>query len=98
MDGLVMDTVTPGMTAPLVSVTLPLMAPVVVLTVWPNVAPTEPNASTRTRGVIRQRSRLMGLLRKSRGTRDLTPPGRLSTFERTLHWTQGEGKRFCQTS
>src|SRR3954471_5293817 len=78
MEGLVMDTVTPGMTAPLVSVTLPLMAPVVVLTVWPNVSATEPNASTRTRGVIRQRSRLMGLLRRSR-TRDLTPPGRLST-------------------
>ena len=33
MDGLVMETVTPGSTAPVVSVTFPLMAPVVVLTV-----------------------------------------------------------------
>jgi hypothetical protein len=70
MDGLVMETVTPGMTPPLVSVILPLIAPVVVLTVWPIAPAATPNASTKTRTGIRHCSRLMGLLRdpKKRGT------------------------------
>ena len=44
IDGLVIDTVTPGMTAPLVSVILPLIAPVVVLTVWPIAPAATPNS------------------------------------------------------
>src|SRR4051812_5579819 len=99
MDGLLMDTVTPGMMAPLASVTLPLMAPVVVLTVWPNVSTTEPNASMRTRGVIRQCSRLMGLLRKPRKNEGPDAAKReFSTVERTLHLSHGERNWFCQTS
>src|SRR4249919_3626516 len=76
IEGLVIDTVTPGMTAPLVSVILPLIAPVVVLTVWPIAPAATPNSSATTRTGIRHCSRLMGLLRDPRETRDLNAAGK----------------------
>src|SRR5580765_6887008 len=76
IEGLVIDTVTPGMTALLVSVILPLMAPVVVLTVWPIAPAATPNSSATMRTGIRHCSRLMGLLRDPRETRDLNAAGK----------------------
>ena len=66
IEGLVIVMVTPGITAPLASVILPLMAPVVVLTVWPDAATADASASTTTRTGIWQCSRLMRLLRVPR--------------------------------
>src|SRR5438067_13415418 len=59
IDGLVIEIVTPGITAPLASVILPLMAPVVVLTVCPKPAATDPSTRARTRRGTPQCSRLM---------------------------------------
>src|SRR5689334_22585909 len=75
IDGLLIVTVTPGMIAPLASVILPLMAPVVVLTVWPSAAATDPKTRTRTNTGTWQCSRLMRLLRdrNTQRPRDLTP-------------------------
>src|SRR5580765_4264653 len=87
IEGLVIDTVTPGMTALLVSVILPLMAPVVVLTVWPIAPAATPNSSATTRTGIRHCSRLMGLLRDSRETRDLNAAGK-GIVTPTGHYTE----------
>src|SRR5919197_3224619 len=57
------------MTAPLVSVILPLMAPVVVLTVWPNAPAVDPRARTRSNTGISQCLRLMRLLRIRKNVR-----------------------------
>src|SRR5580765_7861225 len=76
IEGLVIDTVTPGMTAPLVSVILPLIAPVVVLTVWPIAPAATPNSSATTSTGIRHCSRLMGFLRDPRETRDRNAAGK----------------------
>src|ERR1700694_351795 len=95
MDGLVMETVTPGRIPPVASVILPLMAPVVALTVWPNVAATEPNASTRTKTGIRQCSSLM-LLPVPTKMWDLRRGGKSSVVERTLHPNPGQRNRFCR--
>src|SRR5215510_7620865 len=62
IDGLVIETVTPGITAPLASVILPLMAPVVVLTVCPKPAGTDPSTRASTKRGTSQCSRLMRLL------------------------------------
>src|SRR3982751_6969465 len=86
IDGLVMVTVTPGITAPLASVILPLIAPVVVLTVWPNAPATDPKARTRTRIGMWQCSRLMRLLRytRQRENERPDPADRSVEFGRTL--------------
>src|SRR3954466_2725524 len=82
IDGLVIVMVTPGITAPLLSVIFPLMAPVVVLTVWPSAAATDPRTRTRTNTGTWQCSRLMRLLR-DRNTQTERPDavlGRISRF------------------
>src|ERR1043165_5072041 len=86
IDGLVMDTVTPGMTAPLASVILPLIAPVVVLTVWLNAAIDEPSVSRRTRTGTWQCSRLMRLLMTER-TRDQKPGNLPPATGKCRNWT-----------
>src|SRR5215831_5367628 len=74
IDGLEIVTVTPGMTAPLASVIFPLIAPVVVLTVWPDAPATHPSASMRIKNGIWQCSRLMRVLRVSRKRGTWCPP------------------------
>src|SRR6478735_8795108 len=93
IDGLVIVTETPGMTAPLASVILPLMAPVVVLTVWPSAAATDPKTRTRTNTGTWQCSRLMRLLRdrNTQRPRDLTPSVARPTVISDGHYTRFRG-------
>ena len=70
IDGLEIVTVTPGRIAPDESVTLPLMAPVVALTVWPIAAAAGMTVNARTKRGIGTCSRLMSLLRVSERMRD----------------------------
>src|SRR5690348_16397632 len=86
IDGLVIVTVTPGITAPLASVILPLIAPVVVLTVCPKPTVTDPRVTARTKRSISQCSRLMRLLPdRTEEKRGLT--GATNTVESQGHYT-----------
>src|SRR3954453_15325206 len=93
IDGLVIVMVTPGITAPLLSVIFPLMAPVVVLTVWPSAAATDPKTSTRTNTGTWQCSRLMRLLRdrNTQRPRDRTPSGERNYAISNGHYTRFGG-------